>query len=562
MNGIAADRVLAALERIEQVDRPELWIHLASRHELLVAADQVDQRLAAGEHLPLAGTIVAVKDNIDVAGMPTTAGAPNYRYLPERDATAVARLRRAGAVVLGKTNLDQFATGLVGTRSPFGAVRNAWDPQRISGGSSSGSAVSVALGIADLALGTDTAGSGRIPAALNGIVGVKPTPGLVPLTGVVPACRSIDCVTVFSRDLRSARLAMELLETTRDTDTSRSGVVMSATPRLAVPDAKTLGPLAPGWGKAFACAVDRFLEAGALVDEVDITPMLEAANMLYGSSFVAERYSAVGEFIEGHRGAIGSDLDPTVAGIILAGKDHSASELFDDRERLEALTHQAVKVLGPYDALLTPTTVDHPTIAEVNADPIGRNSKLGRFTNFANLMGLCSLAVPGGEADGLPFGIMLTGRAFEDHKLVEIAHLGLDGPIRLIVFGLHRRGQSLNHQLISMGADFLATARTAPDYELRRLTGTPARPALVSAEPDRGIPVEGELWRVSRTGLATLLTTLPEHMALGPVRLEGGGTVTGFLGAAPSSALLQVPPLACDQSGQSVPKMTRKHSNG
>lgn len=542
MSGITRERVLAALARIDEVERPEVWIHLASREELLEAADAVDEGLAGGRELPLAGLVAAVKDNIDVAGMPTTAGARSFSYVPSADSTAVARLRAAGAVVVGKTNLDQFATGLVGTRSPFGAVRNAWDATRISGGSSAGSAVAVALGIVDLALGTDTAGSGRVPAALNGIVGVKPTPGLIPVAGVVPACRSIDCVTVFARRLGLARRAVELLQgVDPDDPMSRpdgAAAALPASPRIAVPDMDSLGTLAPGWAEAFAATTDALRSAGAQVEAISLAPMLEAAAMLYGSSFVAERYAAVGSFIEGHEDLVGTDLDPTVAGIILAGRDHSAAELYADQERLRALTARALALLAPFDALLTPTTVDHPTIAEVEADPVGRNSALGRFTNFANLMGMCAVAVPAGEVAGLPFGVMVTGRGLDDRLVAQVGELIVGRSVRLMVFGLHRRGQPLNGQLVSAGADYLATARTMPEYRLRLLRGDPARPALVASPPGTGVAVEGELWQLSAKDLGLFLSVLPEPMSLGSVRLSDGSTAVVFRCAAGADDLL------------------------
>ncbi len=357
----AVERVTAAYAAIEAADRPEIWITLRPAADALAEAEALDARTAAGERLPLAGLVAAVKDNIDVAGLPTTAAAPSYAYLPARDATAVARLRAAGAVVLGKTNLDQFATGLVGTRSPYGAVRNAWDPAKISGGSSSGSAVAVALGLVDLALGTDTAGSGRVPAALNGIVGVKPTRGVIPCTGVVPACRSLDCVTVFARTVPLATHAVSLLagpdgadplatllggrprggwrprddrprgDRPRDDRPGDDGAV-----RVAVPLPAQLAGLADGWAEAFGSAVARLRAAGAEIVTTDIAPLLEAAALLYGGSFVAERYTAVGDHIREHEELIGRDLDPVVAAIILDGAKHSAADHFADRERLEA----------------------------------------------------------------------------------------------------------------------------------------------------------------------------------------------------------------------------------
>ncbi|HEX6523377.1 MAG TPA: allophanate hydrolase [Streptosporangiaceae bacterium] len=429
----AVERVRAAYAAIDAASRPEIWVTLRPAGEALAEAADVDAR-AETESLPLAGLVAAVKDNIDVAGLPTTAAAPSFVYYPSRDATVVARLRGAGVVVIGKANLDQFATGLVGTRSPHGAVRNAWDPARISGGSSSGSAVSVALGLVDLALGTDTAGSGRVPAALNGVVGVKPTRGLIPCTGVVPACRTLDCVTVFARTVELARRAVTMTagpdgldpQATLLGDHPRGGWRLadgSGPPRLAIPLPSQLEGLADGWAEAFATAVARLRAVGVEVVPVDIAPLLAASELLYGGSFVAERYTAVGEHIATNTALIGNGLDPVVARIILDGARFTAAELFADRERLDRLAALAAAALTGFDALLTPTTTAHPTLAEVAADPVGVNSRLGWYTNFANLLDLAAIAVPAGTVRGLPFGIMLTGPAGSDGRLAEIAGL-------------------------------------------------------------------------------------------------------------------------------------------
>lgn len=523
----AVDRVRAAFEALRRVDRPEVWISLRAEPEVLHEAQAVDRRVAAGAFLPLAGLVAAVKDNIDVAGLPTTAGATSYAYQPERDAEAVARLRAAGAVVLGKTNLDQFATGLVGTRSPFGAVRNAWDPARISGGSSSGSAVAVALGVVDLALGTDTAGSGRVPAALNGVVGVKPTRALVPTTGVVPACRSLDCVTVFARDLAQARLAASLLSG----DDERDRAVLPAVPRVAIPTPEHLTGLADGWAEAFADTVRRLRGTGVQIVEVDITPLLEAASLLYGGAFVAERYTAVGSFIEQHRDLVGGDLDPTVAAIVLAGASWTAADLFRDRERLQALGAAGLAALAGCDALLTPTTTGHPTLAEVAAEPVAVNTGLGRFTNFANLLDMAALAVPAGFVAGLPFGVMFTGRAFSDRALAALAERLTGARVDLVVFGAHLRGQPLNAELVGVGGTFVADVRTSADYRLYRLATNPAKPGLVRVGPggEGGTAIRGELWSLPAAGFAAFVAGLRQPMTIGSVSLDDGRSVAGFL---------------------------------
>lgn len=528
----AVVRVRRAYERITEVDRPEVWISLRPESDALAEAAEIDRRVELGEMLPLAGRVVAVKDNIDVAGLETTAGSRTYAFRPEHDAPAVARLRDAGAVVIGKTNLDQFATGLVGTRSPFGAVRGAWDPTRISGGSSSGSAVAVALGLVDIALGTDTAGSGRVPAALNGIVGVKPTIGLVPTTGVVPACRTLDCVTVFARELRLAREAVETMSGPDGVDPlARVDVAAApagARPRVAIPTPEHLEGLAPGWAEAFADVVSGVRDAGAEVVEVDIAPLLEAASLLYGGAFVAERTAAVGEFITTHAELIGTDIDPTVASIVLAGADAKAVDYFRDRERLEQLGLEGLLRLEGTIALLTPTTTWHPTLEEVAADPVGSNSRMGRFTNFANLLDRSALAVPAGIVDGRPFGVMLTGAPFADRTLAQLAELITAPPVELLVVGAHLRDQPLNHQLVAAGASLIGDVCTSADYRLYTLATIPAKPGLVRVA-EGGSAIAGELWRVPAAGFGRFVAALPEPMGIGTVRLESGRAVAGFL---------------------------------
>ncbi|WP_106400243.1 allophanate hydrolase [Actinocorallia populi] len=508
-------RVRAAYERISTVDRPEIWIDLRPRADVEAEIAGIDPAL------PLAGRLLAVKGNIDVAGLPTTAGCPSYAYEPARDAPAVARLRAAGAVVIGTTNLDQFATGLVGTRSPYGAVRNAVDPSRISGGSSSGSAVAVALGIADLALGTDTAGSGRVPAAFNGIVGLKPTRGLVPTEGVVPACASLDCVTVFARTLPEAEQALAHLAAGTIVPPPREPGPW----RIAVPGLSQLGELDEGWAEAFQNAAARLEAAGARLQSVDLAPFTEAAAMLYEGAFVAERYTAVGEFIDKRAGH--GDLDPTVAGIIGRARDIPAHRLFSDQDELAALRSRALAALGDADALLLPTAPGHPTLAEVAADPLGANARLGRFTNSTNLFDLAAVAAPAGTTGGLPFGVMLIGPAHTDDRLARIAAL-LTPPARVAVVGAHLTGQPLNSQLLALGARFSQATATAPRYRLYALPTTPPKPGLVRVRED-GAAIEAEVWDLPPEGLGGLLAALPHPMALGSVELADGSRVPGFL---------------------------------
>ncbi|GAA5041940.1 allophanate hydrolase [Nocardia callitridis] len=532
------DRVRLAYRRLHAADRPEVWITLRAEEQLLAQASDLDVRLAEGADLPLAGLVFAVKDNIDVAGVPTTAACPSYTYSPTRDATAVARLLAAGALCLGKTNLDQFATGLVGTRSPYGAVRHAHQPDKISGGSSSGSAVAVALGIVDFALGTDTAGSGRVPAALHGIIGLKPTLGLVPNTGVVPAARSFDCVTVFADTLGIAQQALRVM-TGPDPDDAGSRVWPSTTRyaaanplRIAVPDRPGLASLTEAARGAFDATVERLRDGGAEITVLDIAPLLEAAKLLYDGALVAERYAAVGEFLDTEP----EDADPTVAGIILGAREIPAHRLAADFARLDRYRATAAALLDGHDALLTPTTTGHPSIAEVAADPVGVNSRLGVYTNFVNLLDLAAVAVPAGSADGSPFGVSVVTRAFDDQIGLDIAAtiVGelLESPypgdgVDLLVFGAHLRGQPLNHQLTALGARYRDTVRTLPEYRMVALPTRPAKPGIIR-DTVRGAALTAERWTLSTAALGTFLAALPAPMALGRIGIDTGETVIGF----------------------------------
>ncbi|MCP2252985.1 allophanate hydrolase [Prauserella aidingensis] len=531
------ERVRAAYRTIAEVDRPEVWITLRDADDVLREAAALEDRLAAGADLPLAGLVFAVKDNIDVAGLPTTAGCPSYAYSPEVSATVVRRLVDAGALVLGKTNLDQFATGLVGTRSPYGAVRHAQQPDKISGGSSSGSAVAVALGIADFALGTDTAGSGRVPAALHGIVGLKPTLGLVPNTGVVPAARSYDCVTVFAADLAQAQRAVTVMTGPDDADpTSRAwppDARFAATgPRVAVPDEEGLEPLSAERVAAFHSAVDRLRGAGVVVERIDVRPFLDAATLLYDGALVAERYAAVGDFLA----TTPDGADPTVAGIVLAARTLPAHRFATDLERLDAYRTEADSLLTRFDALLLPTTTGHPTIAEVQADPVGVNSRMGVYTNFVNLLDMAAAAVPAGTADGSPFGVSVITRAFDDQVALDVGAMLTDveppqarpdAGTDLVVFGAHLRGCPLNHELTELGARYLGEVHTAPEYRMVALPTVPPKPGVVR-DRTRGESLLGERWRLSTTALGVFLSRLPEPMALGVVIVDDGEQVLGF----------------------------------
>ncbi|MFI1991817.1 allophanate hydrolase [Actinoplanes sp. NPDC020271] len=508
------ERVRAAFAQLALAERPEAWITLRDLSSVLTEAAALEARLADGESLPLAGKLLAVKDNVDVAGLPTTAGCPSYAYQPAVSAPAVQRLVDAGAIVLGKTNLDQFATGLVGTRSPYGAVRDARDPSLVSGGSSSGSAVVVALGIADLAIGTDTAGSGRVPAAFQQIVGVKPTYGLVPADGVVPACRSFDCVTIFARTLDEARQAIGIMSD----PVVPAAAPLAAPPRPVVAVPSSLPALSDSYAEAFEQAVKSLEATGAVIRTIRLDPFLAAARLLYEGGFVAERYAAVGAFID----TAPDGVDPTVGAIIGKARDIPAHVLVSDTERLAELRREAMAEWGDADALLLPTAPFHPSIAAVEADPIGVNAQLGTYTNFCNLFGLSAVAVP---APGV--GVQVVARGFADAVAADIAALIVGEPgLPLLVVGAHLAGQPLNHQLTSVGARLRGAVRTASEYRLYALPS--GKPGLVRV-PSGGASIVGEVWDMPPAALGPFLVALPSPMALGKVRLDDGTSVTGFL---------------------------------
>jgi allophanate hydrolase len=508
-----------------------VWI--SRRSDAEVAAEQ--QRSQG----PLAGVRLAVKDNVDVAGLPTTAACPEFAYRPERDAAAVAALRAAGAVVVGKTNLDQFATGLVGTRSPFGAVPDSRRPEFISGGSSSGSAVAVATGEADIAIGTDTAGSGRVPAGLQGIIGVKPTLGVISTDGVVPACESYDCVTIFAPNLELANRAMGVMASGAKAREWPADVLLAAPPNpvIVVPD--ELPELDREWLAAFDAAVAGLVDAGARIVTVDIAPFLAAAKLLYDGALVSERYAAVGEFIDAHPDGA---LDPTVGHIISAARDIPAHRLVRDRREVDRLRAVAMAALDGVDALVVPTAPMHPRIDEVAADPVGVNSRMGTYTNFCNLFDMCAVAVPAGTAGQAQFGITVLARAFEDAVALDIGALasGDEAPVdvwplaaadsvELVVFGAHLRGGPLVHQLTDLGARWAGEVTSAPRYRMSVLPTVPAKPAITRV-PDgaAGAALLGHRWLLSPAALGRFLTALPAPMQLGKVEFDDGTWRTAF----------------------------------
>ncbi len=429
----------------------------------------------------LAGVRLAVKDNIDVAGVPTTAGCPEYAFTPGRSAPVVERLTAAGAMVVGKTVMDQFATGLTGTRAPTGPVACVADAAVISGGSSSGSAVAVARGEADIALGTDTAGSGRVPAAMNGIVGLKPTRGLISVEGVVPACLSIDCVSIFARTCEEALRALSVAAEPPGPGVrgapreARADLVRLASPRIGVPSDAHLTFGDDESAALFAAAVARLGSLGAELVEIDLRPFREAGDLLYGGPWVAERLAAVGGFIRAHPEAT---LDPVVRSVILGAEGIDAVAAYRGGYALDALVRAAAPQWERMDALIVPTVPFAPTIDEVAADPHGVNAALGTYTNFVNLMDLCALALPAGtRSSGVPFGVQLIAPAFQDAFLCAVGSRFAERTTRIAVVGAHLAGQPLNHQLTGRGGRLVEATRTSADYRLHRLPGTvPPKP--------------------------------------------------------------------------------------
>jgi allophanate hydrolase len=533
----------------------KIWIVPPEREALLARARALES--AGMRDKPLYGIPFAVKDNIDIAGLPTSAACKAFAYTADATAPVVQRLLDAGALLVGKTNLDQFATGLNGTRSDYGVCRNAFDPDYISGGSSSGSAVAVALGLASFSLGTDTAGSGRVPAAFNNLVGLKPTRGLLSTRGVLPACRSLDCVSVFALDSADALTVFEHLARF-DPDDNRARIERpgplagfgAAGLRIAVPKAGQLdADCDDATLAAFARAAETLQAEGARLVEIDIAPYLEAALLLYEGPWVTERYVAIQDFFDARRAA----LHPVVGDIIARGQTYSACDAFLADYRLAALRRAAEQAFDGCDALLLPTAPTHYTVDAVLADPVTTNAKLGRYTNFVNLLDLCAVAVPAGQRDnGLPVGVTLLAPAFADRFLLGLAaqlqprlnsHSGCriapvppfvaiasapEGSHALALVGAHMSGLPLNAELSSRGARCLRRTRTAPRYRLYALEGAVARPGLVAVS-EGGAAIETEIWAIPDAALGGFLAGIPSPLGLGKVALEDGSEVIGFI---------------------------------
>lgn len=523
--------------------QPQVWISRADSAALRVAARAIDARVAAGEHLPLAGVPYAAKDNIDVSGMETTAACPAFAYRPERSASVIERLEAAGAICVGKTNLDQFATGLVGTRSPYGIPRNAYNRDYVSGGSSSGSAVAVAAGLVAFGLGTDTAGSGRVPAAFNHLVGLKPSKGRWSNRGLVPACRTIDCITVFTDALADAEAVDAVLAGFDAEDAySRAPADVPLTgKRIGVPRRDQRVFFGDFQAEhLYERALASLAKHGELV-EIDMTPLLEAARLLYGGPWVAERTAAIAPLLASNPDAI----HPVVREIVSAGLEMSAVEVWQGHYRLAELKRAAEALWEAVDVLAFPTTGATYRVAELEAAPIALNSNLGLYTNFVNLLDMAAIAVPAGaRSNDTGFGITLIGPADSDKALVALAQSYLsvaDLPppplldlgdhmdtVKLAVVGAHLDGMPLHWQLTSRNATFVGAFTTAPHYRLYAMADSvPPKPALVHSQDGAAIALE--VYELGMAEFGSFVTEVPPPLAIGTVQLADGSSVKGFV---------------------------------
>ncbi|MFZ5736526.1 MAG: allophanate hydrolase [Pseudomonadota bacterium] len=551
-----AQTIARCYQRIRAYADPALFITLRDEADAIAEAAALAAR---DPSLPLYGVPVAVKDNIDVAGLPTTAACPAFAYQPARDATAVAKLRAAGAIVIGKTNLDQFATGLVGVRSPYGVPRNAIRGDLVPGGSSSGSAVAVGAGLVPLSLGTDTAGSGRVPAMLNNIVGLKPSLGMISTTGVVPACRTLDCVSVFALTTDDAITALRVMTAPDAEDPfsrERPVAAVTAMPprvRLGVPRKDQLQFFGDDLAaRGYEEALERWRRLGAELVEIDVEPLYETARLLYEGPWVAERYLTIRELLDIQPDAV----HPVTRQITLAGAKLSAADTFAALYRLQALRKIAERSFAGIDALVLPTAPTVYTVEQVLADPITLNSRLGTYTNFVNLLDLCGLALPASiRSDAIPFGITLLAPAGRDAELASLGRVfhadtalpmgasgrsqpplasitdgGSTDEVAIAVVGAHLSGMPLNRELTALGGRLLSATATAPDYKLYALKGTvPPKPGLLRVAAGAGAAIALEVWALSPAAFGSFVAAIPSPLSIGTLTLADGSTVKGFL---------------------------------
>ena len=533
-----------------------VWIHLLSESELRPYLDNLLQK--SPEDCPLWGIPFAIKDNIDLAGIPTTAACPAFSYVPEKSAHVVELLINAGAIPLGKTNLDQFATGLVGTRSPYGATPNSFNKNYISGGSSSGSAVATAAGVVSFALGTDTAGSGRIPACFNNLVGLKPSKGLLSNTGLVPACKSIDCISIFSLTADDARTVFSIAADYDETDcfsrtnplTNQGCVALSSEFTFAVPLKEQLEFFGDeDYQQAFTSAIEQLTAMGGSMVEIDFSPMLDAAQLLYEGPWVAERYLATQDILVNKPEAM---MDVTRT-IISGGATPKATDCFSAMYKLQTLKKLADKLIHSVDVVVTPTAGRHFTIAEIEEEPIARNSQLGYYTNFMNLLDFSAVAVPTSfTKNNMPFGVTLFSDAMTDQKLLTLAKriqettklpLGAtnnayqttesslansEGYIDVVVCGAHLSGMVLNHQLIARGAILKQVTETANAYRMYAVPGKVERPAMIRDE-ENGVAFAVEVWSLPIAEFGSFLAGIAQPLGIGKVELASGKYLSGFI---------------------------------
>ncbi|MGE9290125.1 MAG: allophanate hydrolase [Puniceicoccales bacterium] len=542
-------------DRIEAGD-PRIWISLATRESCLEMARELGQK--SPKDLPLYGIPFAIKDNIDLEGLRTTAACEEYGYFPSESATVVRHLIEAGAIPVGKTNLDQFATGLVGVRSPYGFPGNSFNSDYIPGGSSSGSAVSVALGMVSFSLGTDTAGSGRVPASLNNLVGLKPSRGAFSNKGLIPACKSLDCISVFALNCADARTVFDVAAKFDPADPYSRKLdlpeVKASKKKIGVPRPSQLeffGDKATA--KIFDDAVNHLIALGYEVVPIDFEPFLETARLLYEGPWLAERFIALEDVITENP----EILHPVTRSIIEKGDQYSALDFFKTHYLIQEHRQKAGLIMEELDAVMAPTCPTVYTIAEVEADPVTLNSRLGYYTNFMNLMDLSGLAVPCGmRPDGLPHGVTFFAPAFYDYELLKIgeafhAHTGLpagalstpvpppsssaESPaeprVSIVVCGAHMKGLPLNHQLTDLGGVFLEETATDFVYRFYALPGEPARPALVR-QVEGGATILVEVWSLPVKNLGIFLQGIGKPLGLGKIQLVGGREEIGFIGEA------------------------------
>lgn len=536
-----------------------IWIHRLGREQLVAAARAVEVR--GREGLPLYGIPFAVKDNIDVAGLPTTAACPSLAYTPKRSATVVERLVAAGAIVVGKTNMDQLATGLVGVRSPYGVPGNPFDARYLVGGSSAGSAAALSRGLCSFALGTDTAGSGRVPAAFTNTVGLKPSRGLLSTAGVVPACRTLDCVSVFAFTCEDAAAIADVARAFDARDPgSRPEAERLRWSGSAAPDRFRFGVLAPSEREFFGDAgaedlyeeaIERLTRLGGAPVVVPFEPFRETARLLYEGPWVAERLAPFEELLASDPGA----LLPVIREIIGAGRRYGGTDVFRAVHQLETLRQQVRGLWRDMDVLFLPTTPTIYTIAQVQAEPIALNARLGTYTNFVNLQDLAAVAVPAGfRKDGLPSGVTFIGPRDSDPRLCALAgrfhratgstigatglplppaeeSSAVAGPdrLRLAVVGAHLSGEPLNGQLTDLGARLVRTCKTAPLYKLFALpNATPPKPGMLRVS-EGGTAIEIEIWELPRAAFGGFFANVRPPLSIGTIEADDGEKVAGFL---------------------------------